>query len=415
MTLLSPIFWVQAVALAISQIWANKVRSMLTALGIIVGVASVTAVIAALSGLKSRVLTEFESFGANRLLIFPDRPDNAPRNLYPWEEVRLKERELVELSQSCPSLRTLTPITSVGASVQYADTLLDGSTITGIWPAWHEAENRAVIAGRPFNGIDERERRQVCLINEEAAGELKLPRDPVGEHILLGGRRFLVIGVVETVQQAMFGMNTSSAEIFVPFSVAAAMQDRTFFFRIVAMVKSPDVAEEAKSEVRFVLRRMRGLRGSDPDTFAVAAIDQFIEQFKALAAGITAVAGGIVGVSLLVGGIGIMNIMLVAVSERTREIGLRKAVGATPLAILSQFLLEAVTLCLLGGIVGLLCGQFLAFVISSIPNAGLEEASIPGWAVAMAFGFSGGVGVLFGMFPAIKASRLDPIEALRHE
>ena len=146
-----------------------------------------------------------------------------------------------------------------------------------------------------------------------------------------------------------------------------------------------------------------------------AAIDQFIEQFKALAAGITAVAGGIVGVSLLVGGIGIMNIMLVAVSERTREIGLRKAVGATPVAILSQFLLEAVVLCILGGLIGLACGQALAFVISSIPNAGLEEASIPGWAVAMSFGFSGAVGVLFGMFPAIKASRLDPIEALRHE
>jgi putative ABC transport system permease protein len=180
-------------------------------------------------------------------------------------------------------------------------------------------------------------------------------------------------------------------------------------------VKSPDLAEEAKSEVRFVLRRLRGLRGSDPDTFAVAAIDQFIEQFKALAAGITAVAGGIVGVSLLVGGIGIRNIMLVAVSERTREIGLRKAVGATPSAILSQFLLEAVVLCILGGLIGLACGQALAFVISSIPNAGLEEASIPGWAVAMSFGFSGAVGVLFGMFPAIKASRLDPIEALRHE
>jgi len=414
-TLLNPIFWVQAIALAISQIWANKLRSMLTALGIIVGVASVTAVIAALSGLKSRVLSEFESFGANRLLVFPDRPNEAPRNLYPWEEIRLKESELVELRDNCPSIRTLTPITELGTSVQYGPLRLDGATVTGIWPAWHEAENRAVIAGRPFNGIDDRQARQVCLVNEEAAVELRLPRDPVGEHILIGGRRFLVVGVVETIEQRMFGLGASSAEIFIPFSLAAQLQDRNFFFRIVAMVESPEVAEEAESEVRFVLRRMRGLRGGEPDTFAVAAIDQFIEQFKALAAGITAVAGGIVGVSLLVGGIGIMNIMLVAVSERTREIGLRKAVGATPAAILSQFLLEAVTLCLLGGMIGLLLGQGLAFVIGSIPNAGLEEASIPGWAVAMSFGFSAAVGVLFGMFPAIKASRLDPIEALRHE
>jgi len=415
MTLLNPLFWVQAVALALGQIWANKIRSLLTALGIIVGVASVSAVIAALSGLKTRVLTEFESFGANRLLIFPDRPSGAPRNLYPWEEIRLKQEELLEIGENCPSIRTLTPITTLGASVQHGQTVLDGLSITGIWSAWHDAENRKVIAGRPFVPIDEANARQVCLINEEAATELRLPRDPVGEHLLIGGRRFLIVGVVETVQQQMFGMNTSSAEIFVPFSVAAAMQEPDFFFRIVAMVRSPDVAEEAKSEVRFVLRRMRGLRGADPDTFSVTAIDQFIEQFKALAAGITAVAGGIVGVSLLVGGIGIMNIMLVAVSERTREIGLRKAVGATPVAILAQFLLEAVTLCLLGGLIGLLFGQGLAFVISSIPNAGLEEAKIPGWAVAMSFGFSAAVGVLFGMFPAIKAARLDPIEALRHE
>jgi len=415
MTLLNPFFWVQAVRLALGQIWANKVRSLLTALGIIVGVASVTAVIAALSGLKTRVLSEFESFGANRVLIFPKRPDGVPRNLYPWERIRLREAELREIVEHCPSVRALTPITTYGASLQHAEVLLDGVTITGIWPAWHEAENRAVIAGRPFNAIDERDARQVCLVNERAVLELRLPRDPVGSHVLIGGRRFLVVGMVETIEQTIFGQGASGAEIFVPFAVAARMQDPTFFFRVVAMVRSPELAEEAKSEIRFVLRRMRGLRGSDPDTFQIEALDVYIEQFKGLAAGITAVAGGIVGVSLLVGGIGIMNIMLVAVSERTREIGLRKAVGATPLAILAQFLLEAVTLCLLGGLVGLLLGEGLAFAIGRIPNAGLEEASVPGWAVAMSFGFSAAVGLIFGMFPAIKASRLDPIEALRHE
>jgi putative ABC transport system permease protein len=159
----------------------------------------------------------------------------------------------------------------------------------------------------------------------------------------------------------------------------------------------------------------RGLVGTDPDTFAVAAIDQFIEQFKALASGITAVAGGIVGISLLVGGIGIMNIMLVSVSERTREIGLRKAVGATPSAILMQFLLEAITLSLAGGFVGVAIGQIFAFGLTRIPNSNLEHAQVPIWAVAMSFGFCAIVGVAFGMVPAIKAARLDPIEALRHE
>jgi len=163
------------------------------------------------------------------------------------------------------------------------------------------------------------------------------------------------------------------------------------------------------------LRKQRGIPDGETESFQVEAIDRFIQQFKTLATGITAIAGGIVGISLLVGGIGIMNIMLVSVSERTREIGLRKAVGATPNMILLQFLLEAVTLCLVGGFIGLACGRLLAFGMTQIPSAQLDEADIPLWAVVLAFAFSAGTGLIFGMFPAIKAARLDPIEALRHE
>ena len=413
--MISPAFWWQAIKLALSQIQANLGRSLLTALGIIVGVASVTAVIAALGGLKDRVLTEFETFGANRLLIFPNRPDGYPRNLYPWKDVRLKVEEIDAIAMHCPSIRVVTPITSLNTSVQSGERILDGITVTGIRPAWHETENRSVLEGRPFNSIDEAEARQVCLLNEDATRELGLPANPTGEHVIIGARRYLVVGTVETIQSMMLGINTSSAEIFIPFAMAAQLKDDDFFFRATAMIKSPDLAAEAESEVRFVLRKMRGLDGDEPDTFEVAAIDQFIDQFKALAAGITAIAGGIVGVSLLVGGIGIMNIMLVSVSERTREIGLRKAVGATPAAVLLQFLLEAVVLCLVGGAVGVLIGELFAIGLTFIPDAGLEQAHVPLWAIVMSFSFSAAVGVIFGMFPAIKASRLDPIEALRHE
>ena len=408
-------FWTQAIILALSQIRANLGRSLLTALGIIVGVASVTAVIAALAGLKEKVLGEFETFGANRLLIFPDRPDDAPRNLYPWKDVRLKVEEVEAIELNCPSIRVVTPITTLGTTVQYGERLLEGITVTGIRPAWHETENRSVLEGRPFNSIDEDGARQVCLVNEDGIEELGLPAKPVGTSVLIGGRRYLIVGVVETIQSTMFGINTSAAELFIPFAQAARLQDQDFFFRITAMIESPDLAAEAESEVRFVLRKMRGLGPDDPDTFNVAAIDQFIEQFKTLAAGITAIAGGIVGVSLLVGGIGIMNIMLVSVSERTREIGLRKAVGATPAEILLQFLFEAVTLCLAGGAVGVVIGELLAFGLTLIPDAGLDEAHVPIWAIVVSFSFSAAVGLIFGMFPAIKASRLDPIEALRHE
>ncbi len=412
---MTPLFWLQAITLAFSQIWANKSRACLTALGIIVGVASTTAVIAALEGLKVKVLAEFESVGASKFFVFPDRPDNAPRNMYPWEKILIKTAEVKAIQNECTLIKAVTPITEVGLDVQAGEKIIEGITIAGIWPDWHLVQNRFVQEGRPFSQVDIDSERQVCLINDDAIIELNLVANPVGEAILIGGRRFMIIGIVETTQARFFGMNTSSAEIFIPFSVAEKMQERNFFLRVEGLFVSPDASEDGKDEVRFVMRRMRGIAPGDIETFQVAAIDKFIEQFKTLATGITAIAGGIVGISLLVGGIGIMNIMLVSVSERTREIGLRKAVGATPMAILLQFLLEAVTLCVVGGFVGIAVGRLAAFGLTQIPGAQLEQADIPFWAVALSFAFSAFTGVVFGMFPAIKAARLDPIEALRHE
>ena len=413
--ILSPYFYAQAIKLALSQIWANRKRSLLTALGIIVGVASTTSVIAALSGLKANVLAEFETFGANRIYVFPDRPDDKPRNMYPRDKIRIKPWEVVELQQSCPSLRAITPVTEFGVSVASDERELDGITVVGIWPDWHEAENRHVIAGRTFNQIDEDGERQVCLLNKSAIDELRLPAEAVGSHILVDGRRFLVVGVIETLQSRMFGGDGNTAEVFVPFSVAIKLQSSEFFLRVTAVAKSAEVSEEARSEIQRTMRRIRGIQPGEPDTFRAEAIDQYIDQFKVLAAGITAIAAGIVGISLLVGGIGIMNIMLVSVSERTREIGLRKAVGATPAAIMMQFLLEALVLCLAGGLVGVVIGKLFAIGLTMIPGASLERADVPLWAVLLSFAFSALVGLGFGFFPALKAARLDPIEALRHE
>ncbi len=413
--MMNPLFWLQAISLAFSQIWANKSRACLTALGIIVGVASTTSVIAALEGLKVKVLAEFESVGASKFFVFPDRPDNAPRNMYPWEKILIKTAEVRAIQNECTLVKAVTPITELGLDVQSGEKIIEGITIAGIWPDWHEVQNRFVREGRPFSQVDVDSERQVCLINDDAIVELNLIANPVGEAILIGGRRFMIIGIVETTQARFFGMNTSSAEIFVPFSVAEKMSDRYFFMRVEGLFASPDVSEDGRDEVRFVMRRMRAIAPGDVETFQVAAIDKFIEQFKTLATGITAIAGGIVGISLLVGGIGIMNIMLVSVSERTREIGLRKAVGATPMAILLQFLLEAVTLCVVGGFIGIAVGRLAAFGLTRIPGAQLEQADIPFWAVVLSFAFSAFTGVVFGMFPAIKAARLDPIEALRHE
>jgi putative ABC transport system permease protein len=416
--ILLPVLAYQSFFLALSQIWANKLRSMLTTVGIVIGVASVSAVIAALTGMKQNVLNEFESFGTNKVYIVPDRPDhgkmkNAPRSLI-WFKPELFD----EMMDHCPSLKGFTRVTTVNLNAMYGKRLIENITVSGIEPSWHEIENRPIILGRPFSHIDNTLGRPVCLINEKLRDALALPRDCTGKQILLGDRRYLVIGVVEAKQQSNFDDNVSGSEVYLPFkTLYEPLRRRPIspFVMAIAACKSTELSEEAAAEISFYLRKKRKIDFGEPDTFRVEAIDQFVQQFKKIAAGITMVATGVVGISLLVGGVGIMNIMLVSVSERTREIGLRKAVGAPPSAVLLQFLVEAVMLCLMGGLVGLLIGQAMTSAIAKIPGAQLEKAYIPGWAVALAFGFAAGVGVIFGMFPAIKAARLDPIEALRHE
>lgn len=401
--------------LAVGQIWANKTRSLLATLGIVIGIASVTAVIAALTGLKAKVLSDFEAFGTNKIFIMPDRPaEGAMKNLS-WRDVRLMPAQLEGMLQHTPSVATFTRMAESNGSVTAADQTLDAAAIKGIDTAWHTIEGRSVTQGRPFSVVDDFNARPVCLITESTRDELRLPRNPVGESIYMLNRRFEIIGLIEPPRDlgGMFGGQGQTEEIFIPFSTLWNATDPRMY--VIANARRPEVANEARAEVRFFLRQTRDLKPDEPDTFRVEVMGEYLDQFNSLALGVTAVAAGIVSVSLLVGGIGIMNIMLVSVSERTREIGLRKAVGARPAAILMQFLIEAVTLCSLGGLLGLLGGLGLTTLLQMIPNAQLDQAFIPFWAVVLSLVFAGSVGVTFGLFPAIKAARLNPIEALRHE
>ncbi|MFG0256880.1 MAG: ABC transporter permease [Phycisphaerales bacterium JB043] len=407
--------FLQTVVLAFGQIWANKTRAALTALGIIIGVSSVTAVIAALTGMRTFILDEFETFGANK--VFMD--GRVPRDLrgqIPWLTVQLQEEEIHAILEHCPTVDMLTPIYFGAYEVRHGEEVLTSVQTQGIWPEWHEIEQRFVISGRTFNKIDEAEARSVCLINEKAIEELNLDKDPVNQFINIKERRFQIVGIVETKDvSAMFGGGDTNSEIYIPLSMARKLNPWGWINYAVGTIHNPEESDEAIAQIKNVLRTKRGIRGDDPETFEVQVLQTFIDQFNGIAAGITAMAGGVVSISLLVGGIGIMNIMLVSVSERTREIGLRKAVGARPGIVLMQFLVEAVVLCVVGGVIGLDLGMLMTFGIQNIPDANLESAHIPSWAVALAFVFSAGTGVIFGMFPAIKAARLDPIEALRHE
>jgi len=406
----------QSVFLSLSQIWANKTRSILTTIGIVIGVASVTAVIAALSGLKAKILTQVETLGSNTIFIQPKRPDSGPLQHAQWWTIRFLPEQFDGLLEHCPSVERFGRQTWVGAyTVNHRERSMENVTVRGIEPDCHKIESRPVTIGRQLSVIDEIQARQVCLIDPKVRNELRLDRDCIGQTILIGHHTFYIVGVLEPRPEALFGGgDQQQSEIFIPFKTSFKLRQYLYIW-VMAESKSAEVSEDARAEISFFLRRTRNIKPGEPDNFEVQSLKNILDMFNKIAVIVTMVAGGIVGISLLVGGVGIMNIMLVTVSERTREIGLRKAVGAKKSAILTQFLIESVVLCFVGGLVGIGFGQLLTTGIANIPKVELDMAYIPLWAIGISFGFSGAVGIFFGMFPAIKAARLDPIEALRHE
>ena len=402
----------QSAHLALSQIWANKTRSLLTTVGIVIGVASVTAVIAALTGLKATVLSQVETFGSNTIIIHPQRPDTGPLSHLSWWNVRFSPEDFDGMLEHCPSVERYTRTSGHRQTVRYGEKSVRDVDVSGVEPSWHEIESRPLVLGRKLSMVDQT--RPVCLIDPKLRDKLRLDTDCIGQSIRIGHNTFSIVGVIEPKVRMSFGMGSGREdyEVIIPFRTSYKFGEP--WVSVFAESKSTEVLEEAVAEIKFFLRRTRRIKPGDPDTFRVQSLKSAIQTFNNIAIVVTLVAGGIVGISLLVGGVGIMNIMLVSISERTREIGLRKAVGAKKSAILTQFLVEAVILCFFGGLIGVGFGKLLTFGISRI-NPLLDKTYIPLWAVVLSFGFAGFVGVCFGLFPAIKAARLDPIEALRHE
>jgi len=397
---------------ALAAIFANRLRSFLTTLGIIIGVASVIAVVSVTGGMSAFIGDSFASLGADSLTI---------RSYTPFEDLmkgvrsRLTPADLELIEERGEGIASITPVLEANRSsqIKYGPQTAY-SQIMGTTYAYQDVAQSYTEIGRFLAQSDNLTRRRVAVIGEDVRENLSLPEDPINEYVELSGEWFKIVGLLEPMGDIM-GQSRDNI-VLIPYSTMVSIQGNQSRIDIGIQLNLTPAAnvENVSSQLTTLLRNAHELSSNEDDDFRIQTAEQLMEQFDQILGTLTMVIGGIVSISLLVGGIGIMNIMLVSVTERTREIGICKAIGAKSHHILMQFLIEALLLSLLGGLIGLISGYGLGMLIAnSIPD--FPPANVPLWAASLALGFSGFVGVLFGILPAAKAARLDPIDALRYE
>ena len=397
---------------ALAAIFANRLRSFLTTLGIIIGVASVIAVVSVTGGMSAFIGDSFASLGADSLTI---------RSYTPFEDLmkgvrsRLTPADLELIEKRGEGIASITPVLEANRSsqIKYGPQTAY-SQIMGTTYAYQDVAQSYTENGRFLAQSDNLTRRRVAVIGEDVRENLSLPEDPINEYVELSGEWFKIVGLLEPMGDIM-GQSRDNI-VLIPYSTMVSIQgNQSRIDNGIQLNLTPTAnVENVSSQLTTLLRNAHDLSSDEDDDFRIQTAEQLMEQFDQILGTLTMVIGGIVSISLLVGGIGIMNIMLVSVTERTREIGICKAIGAKSHHILMQFLIEALLLSLLGGLIGLISGYGLGMLIAnSIPD--FPPANVPLWAASLALGFSGFVGVLFGILPAAKAARLDPIDALRYE
>jgi len=398
--------------IAVTALRANALRSVLTTLGIIIGVAAVIAVVSIVQGLQEMITKELQGVGAAYMEVRADVGRRDPGRVV--KQVKLTWDDGKAIREHVPGIRLITPVLAGRAQVKVGDRKYTPGAVYGVNQDYQEVANSAVDRGRFFSRIDLDNRRKVIVLGQKVVDELALGPNPVGREVYLGSYPATVIGVMEKKGQSLG--NDLDDRAFIPFDAAVSLFGRNAGDQVQLRLqaRSTEDVERVRYGITHLLRQRHRLGTDQPDDFKVRIQDEILKTVSTILGGVTAEVGGIVGVALLVGGIGIMNIMLVSVTERTREIGVRKAVGARRRDVLVQFLIEAVTLSLLGGCLGVAAGYGLGiFVARLLPD--WPPAHVPLWAVGVAFGFSAAVGIFFGIYPAGKASRLDPIDALHYE
>ena len=408
----------ESVKIALSSLRANKLRTILTMLGIIIGVASVVALMAIGNGAQVAITSQISSIGSNLLTVFPGQRRGPGPAAIQSQGLTLADAEALIKPGALPAAVTVAPVYQNGAQV-VAGANNTQSSVVGVTPSFFAVRNLNVTRGQIFTESQSKGLRAVAVLGGNVAEDLFGLATPVGKTIRIKGQTFQVIGMLEKKGGSGFG--SVDDQLFVPLGVAqlklfgarSADTSSPRVSSITVQVADAKQMDAVSAQIATLMRRQHRLKadGSEDD-FSVFNQADVLSSLNQITSILTAFLGAIAGISLLVGGIGVMNIMLVSVTERTKEIGLRKAVGARRRDILRQFLTEALVVSLLGGIIGLLVGSLISFGVSL---TGLITPVVTPSAMLLALGFSMAVGLFFGIYPARRAARLRPIEALRYD
>ncbi|OLE51951.1 MAG: hypothetical protein AUG51_20370 [Acidobacteria bacterium 13_1_20CM_3_53_8] len=407
-------FW-----MALQTLRANKLRSILTVVGVVIGVWTVMAIASIISGIDTAVRKELESFGTRSIFIAKFQPGIHIGRLSREERMRkeLTYDDAIAIGQ-LPAIEVSVPFLDVSSDFFGQKTTVSGNgkttvsvNIQGTLPDFERAGTEIITEGRFFSQFENDNNANVCVIGSKVAEDFFPYTTAVGQTLEINGEKFRVLGVLEKREQFLFGGGNDDRNnaIYLPFNVARKIKPNSDDIFIMAVAK-PGMMDQARDQITDLLRVRRQVPFGKPDNFGMATSETVIEQFRAITYGVAIAMVVISSVGLMVGGIGVMNIMLVSVTERTREIGVRKAIGARRRDILWQFLIEAMTLTGIGGLLGLGLGWLTTLLIRLI-----VPSYVPLWAPIGGFVASVGIGLIFGLWPAWKAARLDPIESLRYE
>ncbi len=413
---------IEVLKMAYDSVVSHKFRSFLTILGIVVGILTAVVVASILTGMRQNIVKMFEEYGTNNIYLFHLSTGFGPSNR---DERNRKPLTMDDANAIAAQASTVYDVATVAVNIGSWGTGFDDNMIykdknyrwaltDGVTTNYDEIANVRLKAGRWLTEMDDHERRNVLVVGVNAVEALFNgdAEDAVGKVIRMNGDSWQIVGVLEKREAGFFGENEEDRKIFLPFRTARKVAPTRDAVLHIAQAKTGHL-NDAVQEIEGILRTRREVKTGDPNNFDIKTADDFMKQFDGMIAGIGAAAIAISCLGLLVGGIGVMNIMLVSVTERTKEIGIRKAIGATRGAIVFQFLSEAMALTLLGGLIGVFLSigisNLLLLLLPSLP------AKIELWMILLSLGVSVGIGLIFGVLPARKAANLDPIECLRYE